>query len=91
MVGGNTVNCWGDKHSTVTCDVTFDTTINNTVNIHSIICGSGNAVIGTLPSFVCNLAPAAATPAAPATQEAKPAGHGQKHARRPPRSRPQGD
>ena len=78
-VGGNTVNCWGGKHSTVTCDVTFDTTINNTVNIHSIICGSGNAVIGTLPSFVCNLGPAAAAPAAPAAHHMKPAGHHHKH------------
>ena len=88
LVGDNTVNCWGDKHSTVTCDVTFDTTINNTVNIHSIICGSGNAVIGTLPSFVCNMGPAAAAPAAaPAAQQGKPEGHKPLHAA-PARSAP---
>jgi hypothetical protein len=71
----NTVNCWGERGSTVTCDVTFNTTINNNIDIRSVICGSGNAVIGTLPHFVCNMGPAAAAPAAPAAHHAKPAGH----------------
>ena len=69
----NTVNCWGDKDSSVSCDVTFNTTINNNIDIRSVICGSGNAVIGTLPSFVCNLGPAAAAPAAAPAAQAKPA------------------
>jgi hypothetical protein len=79
LVGGNTVNCWGEDDAKVVCDVSFNTTINNNVDIHSIICGSGNGTIGTLPAFVCGSAPAA--PATPApVQQAKPAAHNVKTA-----------